>query len=210
MGQRTNGYTVHTFDQIAVDIRQFDPTGNFDICASGDYLNCLLNHLGQHVVQHDPLGLTFNGKLDRLALPVPAEADIRDETPLALPRTSIEVQIADIWQTVLGIKQIGIHDSFFDLGGNSLLATQIVLRVREALHVTIALHDIFRAPTVADLAVFVAQQQTRLTPHPSTLKPEIDEETAQNVLVDFSSLSEEEVDALYQQILEGNTHGNTR
>lgn len=163
-----------------------------------------------HFVFLPSLPLTFNGKLDRLALPVPAEADIRDETPLALPQTTMEVQIADIWQTVLGIKQIGIHDSFFDLGGNSLLATQIVLRVREAFHVTIALHDVFRAPTVAQLTVFVAQQQARTTPRLSTLKQEIDEETAQNVLADFSSLSEEEVDALYQQILEGNTHGNHR
>ncbi|HEY7418001.1 MAG TPA: non-ribosomal peptide synthetase, partial [Ktedonobacteraceae bacterium] len=157
-----------------------------------------------HFVFLPSLPLTLSGKLDRLALPAPEETDIRDETPLVLPQTPIEAQLADIWQAVLGVKQIGIHDSFFDLGGNSLLATQIVLHVRETLHVDIALHDVFRVPTVAELAVFVAEQQAQAAPRLSM--QEIDEETAQNVLAHFSSLSDEEVDALYQLVLKGNTH----
>jgi FkbH-like protein len=75
-------------------------------------------------------------------------------TPVA-PRTPIEEALAGIWSEVLGIEPIGIHDDFFQLGGDSLLATQVVSRVRRRFHVQLPLRGLFEAATVAELAVSV-------------------------------------------------------
>ena len=64
----------------------------------------------------------------------------------------VEQQIADIWQSRLGVAQIGIHDNFFELGGHSLLAIQVASRLREIFDVDLAVNVIFEAPTVAGLA----------------------------------------------------------
>jgi acyl carrier protein len=68
------------------------------------------------------------------------------------PRNELEQQIVDIWTEVLKVERIGIHDNFFELGGYSLLAIQIVSRLRKALQVEILLPTLFEVPTVADLA----------------------------------------------------------
>ncbi|PYS90390.1 MAG: polyketide synthase [Acidobacteria bacterium] len=67
------------------------------------------------------------------------------------PRNEMESTVVQIWQTLLGIDQIGVHDNLFDLGGDSLLAVQLASRVRETLHVEIAIRDLFEQPTVAGL-----------------------------------------------------------
>ena len=100
----------------------------------------------------DALPMTPNGKVDRQALPAPdrARPDL-DSTPLA-PRSATEEMLAGIWSEVLGLDGIGVADDFFDLGGHSLKATQVVNRVREAFQVELPVHSIFAAPTVAGLA----------------------------------------------------------
>ena len=103
------------------------------------------------VVESFPL--TLNNKIDRQALPVPQF----DRSTIKLPTTLIETRIAEIWQTVLGIKQIGIEDNFFLLGGYSLLATQVVIRIRELFQVDLSLRQFFQAPTIADLATIIQQ-----------------------------------------------------
>ncbi|HEY2736851.1 MAG TPA: amino acid adenylation domain-containing protein, partial [Thermoanaerobaculia bacterium] len=82
-------------------------------------------------VHLDALPLTTNGKIDRAALPDPdwQRPELRGER--VAPRTPIEEILAEIWQDLLGVEAIGIHDSFFDLGGHSLKAGQLVLRVRD-------------------------------------------------------------------------------
>jgi NAD(P)-dependent dehydrogenase (short-subunit alcohol dehydrogenase family)/acyl carrier protein len=68
------------------------------------------------------------------------------------PRSEMERTIADIWQELLGIEQVGIHDGFFELGGHSLLAMQVISRMRASFHVAVSLHRFFETPTVAGLA----------------------------------------------------------
>jgi acyl transferase domain-containing protein len=68
------------------------------------------------------------------------------------PRTPIEREVAAIWQDVLGIPCVSIHDDFFELGGNSMLVTQAINRIEEACHVELSLLTLFESPTVADLA----------------------------------------------------------
>jgi non-ribosomal peptide synthetase component F/acyl carrier protein len=103
----------------------------------------------------DAMPVTPNGKVDRLALPAPdrARPDL-DGAPLA-PRSATEEALARIWTEVLGLEGIGVADNFFDLGGHSLKATQVVARVRDAFHVELPVHSIFAAPTVAGLAEVV-------------------------------------------------------
>ena len=100
------------------------------------------------------LPLTPNGKLDRAALPAPephaAAADAH-----AAPQDPTEAAIAQTWQALLQVGQVGRHDDFFQLGGHSLLALQAVARLRESLGVDMALRDLFAHPTVSGLAAAV-------------------------------------------------------
>lgn len=72
---------------------------------------------------------------------------------------AVESMLADIWQELFGIDQIGVHDDFFDLGGQSLLAIQLITRVREAFQIELPLTDLFDAPTIAAMAEKITSQQ---------------------------------------------------
>ncbi|RPH64303.1 MAG: amino acid adenylation domain-containing protein, partial [Burkholderiales bacterium] len=99
----------------------------------------------------DALPLTPNGKLDRAALPA-AHDDASDAAPsFVAARTPLEQALVAIWAEVLGRERVGIHDDFFDLGGHSLTATQVVSRVRAALGADLPLVALFEAPTIAEL-----------------------------------------------------------
>lgn len=99
------------------------------------------------------LPLTANGKVDRQALPIPDNIKkAKPEKAFTAPRTPVEVLLAAIWRRILEIEQIGITDSFFELGGDSLLATKLSAMVRTELEVELSLGSIFERPTIAELA----------------------------------------------------------
>ena len=79
-------------------------------------------------------------------------------TPYVAPRNEMEKQVADIWQTVMGIDQIGVYDNFFELGGHSLMATQMAARLREIFPIDLPLSQLFTAHTIADLMLLIAQE----------------------------------------------------
>jgi amino acid adenylation domain-containing protein len=96
--------------------------------------------------------LTPSGKVDRRFLPIP-DASRRDLEASYVPaQTEIEQQIINIWTEILKLERIGIHDNFFDLGGYSLLGTQIITRMRQLFSVELSLRVLFELPTVAELA----------------------------------------------------------
>ena len=105
----------------------------------------------------DALPKTPGGKVDRRALPPPGRTRPALDQPLVAPRTPVEATVGAIWQEVLGLDELGIHDNFFDLGGHSLAASQVIARVTETLHVDLPLRVLFAAPTVTGLAVAVVQ-----------------------------------------------------
>jgi amino acid adenylation domain-containing protein len=103
------------------------------------------------IMRLDRLPLTPNGKIDRRALPRPDRASVG--APLAVaPRDARERTIRDVWASVLDLDEIGIHDNFFELGGHSLRATRVTYLLQSALGVDVSLIDIFKAPTIAELA----------------------------------------------------------
>ncbi|HSF38303.1 MAG TPA: amino acid adenylation domain-containing protein, partial [Thermoanaerobaculia bacterium] len=106
------------------------------------------------------LPLTPNGKVDRRALPAP-DREVEAIADLVPPRTPFEEALAGIWQSLLGLDRVGVHDDFFSLGGHSLLATQMVSRVREVFGVEIELRSVFEEPTVAELAAHVEEMGRR-------------------------------------------------
>ncbi|WP_460203568.1 amino acid adenylation domain-containing protein [Scytonema sp. NUACC21] len=107
------------------------------------------------------LPLTPNGKVDRKALPSPQQG-VRPEltADYVAPQSELERTIAIVWQEVLQVEKVGIHDNFFDLGGHSLLVIQVHGKLRQALDWELSMVDIFQYPTISALANYYSQQQS--------------------------------------------------
>lgn len=105
------------------------------------------------VIAIDQVPLTPNGKLNRSGLPDPAQHWVSKE--YIAPRTEYEKAIAAIWQDVMKRDRIGINDHFFDIGGHSLLAVQIVARVKEQYAVEFSMRRLFEMATIAGMASYV-------------------------------------------------------
>ncbi len=100
------------------------------------------------------------------------------------PRTEEEITIAGMWQSLLGIEQVGIHDNFFQLGGHSLLGTRLISRLHDAFQIRIPLRRLFELPTIAGLAEEVGR-----------VRMEDDEAEKRRVLELLESLADDEIEA---------------
>jgi L-aminoadipate-semialdehyde dehydrogenase len=118
-----------------------------------------------HFVLLDKLPLTPNGKIKHADLPPPVtpldmgvatDKKLQDEG-YASPRNALEKQLHEIWRQVLGVNQISVHDGFFDLGGHSISATTLTLKIRQQIPgaETLPVELLFKAPTIAALAVAI-------------------------------------------------------
>ncbi|NSX02819.1 non-ribosomal peptide synthetase [Cupriavidus gilardii] len=101
----------------------------------------------------DRLPVTPNGKLDRRALPAP----VWETQGYVAPRNEIESLLAQVWQDVLGVEQVGIHDNFFDLGGHSLLVTRLAALINARLPAPVPLRVYFESTSLAEMAASIAQ-----------------------------------------------------
>jgi amino acid adenylation domain-containing protein len=109
-----------------------------------------------HVVFVGAFPLTPNGKVDVNALPAPQSLRLESKEERVEPKTPLEIQLAALWQQVLDVSQIGIHDNFFDLGGHSLKAVQLFAHLEQVFSRQLPLATLFQAPTIAQLAEVLA------------------------------------------------------
>jgi acyl carrier protein len=144
-------------------------------------VEALRRFLGERLPEHmvpaayvrlDAFPLTPSRKLDRKALPAP-EDDAYARRGYEAPEDEIEEELAGIWAEVLGVERVGRWDHFFALGGHSLMATRLTLRINQAMEVTLPLTAVFEAPVLArlaervvdaQLAQFDPEELARLTP----------------------------------------------
>jgi acyl carrier protein len=147
----------------------------------------------------ETMPLTSTGEVDQDALRM-----LRQEKGAAVdqggapPRTETEKRIADIWRDVLAISRPGIHDGFFQIGGNSLTATQVLSRLRQAFQVRLDMRDLFEHATIAELATLVQERRDRQVPQtePDTMES-LDPET---LLGRVAHMSDTQVAELLQRL----------
>ncbi|MDJ1181650.1 non-ribosomal peptide synthetase [Roseofilum casamattae] len=99
----------------------------------------------------ESLPLTPSGKIDRLSLPAPDISAV-SETTFVATNTTTEERLAAIWAEVLGLEKVGIEDNFFEIGGHSLKATQVLSRIGDTFSLELPVRELFQLPTIAELA----------------------------------------------------------
>ncbi|WP_369916189.1 phosphopantetheine-binding protein [Plantactinospora sp. KBS50] len=108
------------------------------------------------IVEMDEFPLTLGGKTDRRALPPPRQLPRTADAPYEAARTPVEALLTDLLADALALQEVGIHDDFFEIGGNSLLAMDILAHLRGALRVDLPPTELFfENPTIAQLAEMV-------------------------------------------------------
>ncbi len=142
-------------------------------------------------VMVEKLPLTSTGKTDRSALPEPSGIRPALDAPFVPPSSEEEKQIAEIWAEILELDQVGIHDSFFDLGGNSIQSMRIVSRICRVFHTDLPMRIFFDFPTVAGLAAYITENRDS----------SISDTELEKLVADLEFLSDEEA----EQLLDGST-----
>ena len=161
-----------TIDSSVVIAREIDgekrilayviPREKHDIPERAELRNFLAARLPDYMIPSaftpiDAYPVTPNGKLDRKALPMPDELGSKVEGSVSEPETPTEKAIAEIWSRVLNIEKISLEDSFYDMGGHSLKAMQVVTQIHKKLGKKIGLRDFFSHSTLAETAAFIDQ-----------------------------------------------------
>ena len=145
------------------------------------------------------LPLNANGKIDRNSLPKPNILAATSSIEFVAPQTEIQEQLATIWKQYLEIEKVGIYDNFFDLGGNSLLVTQVISKVRQTFQVELPLQKLFETPTIAELELLIQENKT-IEQGSDRIEKYDRYETVETE--NYDELSEGEIDDLLMQMLE--------
>jgi acyl carrier protein len=158
-------------------------------------------------------GVEFNpnGKVDRKALPEPGDAAMGLGTEYVEPRTELERQLAGIWVKVIKLERVGIHDNYFDLGGHSLMATQVVSRVLKDMRIELPVSWLFVYPTVAELAQRIDSQQLPGQGSVADGNGQIKRVNTEIDTADLEALSDSQVAELLSELSEAaeNQHGKS-
>jgi amino acid adenylation domain-containing protein len=145
--------------------------------------------LPSFIVELSSFPLTPNGKINRREFPAPDLAGERQRKPFIAPRTPIEQSLSKIWSDFLNIDRVGINESFFDLGGHSLMATRLLSRIREVFNVELPLRDLFNSPTIDNLAMTIVKLQAE----------QADSRMMAELLTNLEQLSDEEARSLLDE-----------
>ena len=114
-------------------------------------------------------------------------------------RNEVEEKLTTIWQEVMGLHRIGINDNFFALGGHSLMASQVVARIRDTFQIELPLRRAFEYPTIAELSLEIQQSLQELPERPLRRAPRTEVEIKE-LLSRIDELSEAEIDALLHEL----------
>ncbi|HEX6046564.1 MAG TPA: amino acid adenylation domain-containing protein [Pyrinomonadaceae bacterium] len=130
--------------------------------AASEWRAFLIQRLPEYMIPSvfinlEALPLLPNGKVNRSALPAPDSSRPDLRRPFVAPETPAQARLVELFASVLSLDQIGIHDDFFELGGDSILATRLVSRVRRAFGVELPLRELFWKPSVSELAQVVEE-----------------------------------------------------
>ena len=147
----------------------------------------LPNHMmPSNFVFLEALPLTATGKVDRKALPDPVILRAEIDAAYVGPRSPAERELVQIWGEALSLDKVGIHDNFFDLGGHSLAAIQVVSQVIKKFQLELPLGSLLAAKTIAEMAVIVTEYQGK----------KLGEKEMETILTELESLTDEQAQRL--------------
>jgi HemK-like putative methylase len=141
-----------------------DPNRQFDSVAVHSFLRARLPVylIPENTFVLDAIARTPGGGYDLQALP-DLSGDVDAALDYVAPRTPMERELTDMLEELLDLDRVGVHDSFFELGGFSLLATKLTSRIKAAYNVELALRNVFDAPTVDELARLILRSQAEMS-----------------------------------------------
>ena len=212
---KIRGYRVE-LAEIEIALRSFDDVNDAAVVARGDSSGEL--RLIAYVVQNERsasvgglrrrlkdslpdymipssfvilenLPRTATGKVDKRALATPRNQAENLDIPYAAPRTPVEQELEKIFVEVLSLHRVGIHDSFFDLGGHSLTATRVAAQILSRFQFELTLRSMFATPTVASIAALIEEHRGRRFTH-ADLAP---------ALAELDAMTDEEATALLER-----------
>jgi amino acid adenylation domain-containing protein len=180
--------------------------------AAGELRRYLQTKLPEHMVpasycRIEALPLLPSGKVNRSALAGSGKLLV-DREELTAPRNGIEAKLAEIWQELLQLEQVGIEQNFFELGGHSLLVLQVTARIRRIFEVELAVRCVFEAPTIVGLALEVQKAQAlglkARSPILQGLRQTAAGDASQDeLLIQLEKLSSQEARNLLKDLLDG-------
>jgi len=175
-------------DKRLIAYAVFEPGASLTASAMREFLKDRLPDylIPSALVPLDVMPLTPNGKIYRKGLPLVEQIKPENERIAEPPRNRVEEALSWMWAEILGVEEAGIHDDFFEIGGHSILASQLVSRLRETFHIELSLRTFFDAPTVAKLAEMITRDEEQ------AMKVERIAELMMNVI----NYSDDEVDAM--------------
>lgn len=170
LGEIEAQLALHEHVREAAVVAREDPAGQKRlvayVTASGEHrpnADALRLHLKSRLPEHmvpsayvvlDALPLTPTGKLNRRDLPAPESRDCAIQ-PYDPPRGEVELTLASIWQDLLGVERVGRDDSFFEIGGHSLLVLKALFKINQARGCSLRVTDVYKSPTIRELAARV-------------------------------------------------------
>lgn len=140
-------------------------------------------------IQLEAMPLDPSGKINRRALPQPDQMRPELQVEFIAPRTETEIKLAGILRDILQIEKVGVLDNFFSLGGHSMMATQVVSRIRDLFNVDISLRAMFENPTIEGIAKLITMAEAS----------EQDEHVLSEMLDEIDNLSEEDIQRLLDE-----------
>ncbi|MGH7824891.1 MAG: amino acid adenylation domain-containing protein, partial [Candidatus Binatia bacterium] len=150
--KQENGASIRPLPALNDDALSIDELRSFLRERLPDYM------VPSALVVLDALPVTPHGKIDRQALSGLEESRLTSGVSYVAPRTSTEELLAGIWADLLRVEQVGIHDNFFDLGGHSLQATQVIARLQDLLQIDLPVRRLFEWPTLGGLARCIEEE----------------------------------------------------